>query len=447
MSAFFYCKHPTCQGKDSVFLMFDTENSTDTGSADNLSDAPDISVQADAPAESDAPETSDDFAELDADAIFGLPKETVNSDEDTTDETVVTDPPASRQSAEVTKEEAADEKPVADAEPTETDDTTVKFNEKLNWDDDKVPFRKEFKELKDAYLQLAKSDVATSFVSQPDKFAEWMRETSPTSYNEIGTILATESAKANPKQWLEFFAETNPDLMAQIATGRADLTRDRLLAELAYINPDEDEEDIQAKLAEAEPKPEAAETPEQKEIRELREWREQQQREQESAAVAQVRDTVFQPIEQEVNRLVSEAGLEIKDSAFESQNFAELDEDTQFKVMVNRMLPVWIDYRIAQDARLKSMQSRLEEFVNKRDAKSAANLLHPARIAVTNFTNEFLSVVTGQKAKSKAKELEIPTKPAPKPVIKSAANISGAAFGNDSGAIDWGVSEADLFGK
>jgi hypothetical protein len=304
---------------------------------------------------------------------------------------VVTDPPGSRQAAEVpekakgqgeTPEEgkgestdpAAVAQPDPEAESTDKkDDRSLAFNEKLNWEDDKVPFREEFANLKNAYLELLNGDPIAQFIQSPDEFRKRMAEASPTGYAEIGTLLATESAEKHPEQWINYFKEHQPDLLAKLVTGKDDMTLDRLSAELEVLLA-EDEPDVQAAMeknkaaaAEAaksdESKKAAAETPEQKEIRE---WREQRDRDQ----ITAVTTKVFQPIEDAVDSLVSQAGLEVKDADYKGKNFTELDPDTQFKVLVNEMLPVYID-GVSSRTRNWSVCNRVSTVFSRRKTRRA----------------------------------------------------------------------------
>lgn len=388
--------------------------------------------------------STDVFADNDFSAAFGLEPEVKTADEPAPEVIEDTDPPADPPGTEVEpgkEAEAEVEKPEAKAN---ADKPEFALNEKLNWDDDKVPFRKEFQNLKAAYLKQLESSPEAQYLNSPQEFAKWMKETSPTSFNEVGGILATESATSHPKEWIEFLANNNPDLMAEIVSGREGMTAERLKAELSVIL-DDDDEDVQAALEKAKAagaenvKPE--ETPEQKEIRE---WREERQAQEYQKVVGEV----FQPIEEAVDSLVSQAGLEIKESDYKGKNFDSLDEDTKFKVMVNELIPLWIDLRVKQDPKLVSMQSRLEGFLSKKDLTSAKALQHPAQIAATNFVSEFLEIVTGYRAKTKQSETTSPAKTKPPAQVRSAgANGNGSVPTGAPTKADWEVSEADLFGQ
>jgi hypothetical protein len=378
-----------------------------------------------------SPEPQGDiFADANFDKEFGLEPENGQSDESQPDEKV-TDPPATRQSEEVTPKQAEEEVKTATADETKTEaeptDESLKFNEKLNWDDDKVPFREEYKNLKQAYLELAESSVEAQFLGSPNEFKDWMKQKSPTSYNEVGALLAQESAEMQPKEWLEFFAENNPDLLAEIASGREGMTQERLKAELEVLL-DEDDDDVQATIeknragVEAKPK----ETPQEQRVREVLEREERRE-------LTAIQTEVFQPIEREIDSLVSNAGLEYSEQV-DWNKFDQLDEEAKFKIMINEFIPFWIGKRVENNPSQRSMQARLEEFINKKDKTSAANLSHPAKIAATNYAGEVLSILTGKKAQTKKAETESPTKQIPQPIVK-AANASHQV--PQTGAIDW----------
>lgn len=382
------------------------------------------------------------LADTNFDDLFGLSpelKETKVAEDIPTktdpDVQKVADPPAPRQSVEVeTKGDAKGEEPDADA-TTKTQNEGREFNERLDWQSAPAQFRSEFEALKNDFLKLAKESPATTFVSNPVEFTEWMKETSPTAYTEIGGMLATESAQQYPKEWIEYFAQNNPDELAQIVSGRDGMTLDRLQAELSYILDDDNEEILavqerQKAALESSADAKAVETPEQREIREWREEREAQKR-------AAVVGEVFQPIESAVDNLVSEAGLEISLADYKTKDFAKLEPEVQFKVAVNELLPMWIGLRAKQNPELVAMQERLNQFIERGDTQSAKALQHPLKIAATNFAGEFLSVLTHFRANAQKSATEVPAKGAPNPVVKAAG--AGADLSRDvlSESIDW----------
>lgn len=407
-------------------------------SSDTPADAgssPDFSVSyIDIPAEaanSESPDTGTANAP-DYDSIFGLEpesKQTLESDTDTPDVPPAADPPASRQSAEVETDAKGegDETPDPDAkeQPKSRD-----FNDKLNWDSAPKQFREEFDLLKKDFLELAQNAPEAKFLNDPNGFTEWMKETSPTSFQEIGKTLATESATQFPKEWTEFLLSQNPDIVAELVSGREGMTLDRLKAELDVIL-DDDDLDVQARLEEMKAAGQKAETPESPEMKELREWREERERQKQHAMLGEV----FGPVESAINGLVSEAGLEIDLASIRDKDIGSLSDEERFKVMVNELIPVWIDRRVRATPELASMQARLEEFLNKNDVVSAKRLQHPMRIAATNFAAELIGAFTNARAKTIEAKSAPPTTTAPNPIVKSA---SAAAIGSpESGEIDW----------
>lgn len=417
--------------------------------------APAVADPSPAPVES-APaadvQSAPDFSFNDADynQLFGLEpevKETPVAEQSapTTEPDVkAPDQPATRQGEEPV---ATPEPEAPKAEESDKDAKDGQFapNEKLNWDTAPKHFREEHKTLKEAFMTLAEGHPQVQYLQDPSAFATWMKETSPTSYTEVGKLLATESAASHPKEWAEYLYEKNPDILAEIVTGKEGMTADKLKAELSLLS-DEDEPDVQAliekqKATAAETKKE--ETPQEKQVRELLE--KEAAREYQEAF-----QQVSGPIESAVNELVSQAGLEADFKALQQQDFTKLSEDDQFKFVVNQGIPHWIEQRIQADPRLASMQARMEHFLavkdekgnpKKPDVQSAMNLLHPLRIAVTNFTNEYLAAMTGKRAQAKQAEVAPPTQPPPAPPqVKSAGAGQQAFTAPPTGEIDWSGS-------
>jgi hypothetical protein len=416
----------------------------------NTASVPDTSQTSAAPAADvsvSAPST-DTFASLDVEGIFGIPKSDGQVSEPDPDVNKVADPPAPHQSENVAEkqstEKAAEQPASPDASQTDSQSETGKFQEsdKINWDSAPEQFRNQYQELKKFAENLANSSVEGQYLTQPSEFAKWMKETSPTAYNEVGGLLATESAQAHPDKWIDFLASdpANADKMAEKISGREGMTMDRLQAELAVIL-DDDDPDVQAAMeaqkATKATAQKAPETPEQKRVRELLE-RDDRQREQEQMS------QVFGPIEKEVNSLISEAGLEVDLDAAKDKSFDSLDRDTQFKVMFNTLAPFWIEQRVQSDPKLANMQARLQEFLKQGDVKSALNLQHPAKIAVTNAMRELLGLFTEQRAKAvNAADLP-PTTDTPPPTVRG-AGVGAIANGNAPVTeSDWTVTSADL---
>lgn len=435
-------------------LIPDSTPAGDAGTPDvsGASSTPDVSTETPS---SDAGESTDVFADQDFDKAFGLQPEEKESD-DTSDVTKAPETPAPRQDEEIEKDAGKPDKepeaegevdettPEAKATEAETPKTDGQFqpNEKLNWEDDKVPFRKEFQNLKQAYMGLLENSVESKFISDPKEFVSWMKEASDTSFREAGKLISTESATAHPKEWIDYLFKTNPDLMAEVVSGREGMKVDRLKAELDVLL-DDDDEDVQAALEKRQAEKAGAEKPEETpEQKEIREWREERAREQQAKVV----NEVFQPVEQAVDALVSEAGLEIKDAETAGKRFDELDEGTQFKAMVNSLIPVWIDHRVKQDPQLLGMQARLEQFLANGDVAGAKRLQHAMTIAATNFAGELLTLVTGQKAKAKQSATKIPAPVPPKPMVKSAGATNGFSPADGSGKeLDWSADPDKVY--
>lgn len=392
---------------------------------------------------SDAPEGDFSFDDADYDKIFGLEPEEAPPVQ-TPDVPEATDQPAPRQGDQPIETEAAPEEvetPAAEeaSESKDAVDGQFKADEKLDFTTAPKEFRETYEQLKSAFVALAETHPQVQYVQDPAAFQNWMKETSPTSYNEIGKLLATESAEAHPREWADYLAQTNPDLLAQVVTGREDMTADRLKAELAWLGED-DESFIQQKMEEQknaaetskETKAPVEETPEQARIRQILEREEQQERH-------QVTQTVLEPINIAVNSLVSQAGLEVNLQELEGKDISQLDEETQFRYLVNQMLPVYIGMEAERDPKIQAMQARLEAFIEKKDVQSARSLQHPAQIFATNKAAEFLAIMTGRRARTKQQETTPPNTTPPKPQVKSAgASTNGFQQPVPTGGeIDW----------
>jgi hypothetical protein len=450
--------------------MFDNENSSSTpadftvSDADIPADAP-VDAVSDAPADSSPAPVDEGGYAPDFDKMFGLepePKET----QDPTDATPqAADPPEAPREGDTQEDaktdqatEAEPNTPAAEAATDAKEDQSYGFNDKLNWDDEKVPFREEFKNLKNAYLDLARNSVEGQYLESPEKFVDWMRETSPDSFTAVGAKIATESADLHPAQWADYLLSKNPDLIAEKISGREGMTLERLKAELAILTEDDDP-DVQARMekdrqgADTKQQETAPETPEQKRIRELLEREEVRERE---ALQQTVHTEVFAPIEKTVNSLVSQAGLDVDPAELEGKDFAQLGPEQQEKVFVNTMIPMWIDQRVKMNPQWQALQGRLEYFLSDKDERgnpkkpdivSAKKLQHQASIIAQNCTNEVLALFTNRRAKLSKDATTPPTPKPPQPQVRSAGALPGSlgsSNGNDddaallpAGKIDW----------
>lgn len=417
-----------------------TPNSDAAGADSSPANAPTDAPAAPSPASDQRP--NDDLNWGVSAADLGHPEPNPEPAPDIPDVHTATDPPAPRQGDQTAETDAGptaapeDAKSPAPAAPRDAKDDQFDRAGRINWDDDKVPFREEFQRLKEAYLASEGVRLTEQLVTEPAKFADWMQETSPTAYAELGAKLSTESADRYPDEWIDYIAQKNPDLLAAKVSGREGMTMERLRAELAVLT-DEDDPDVQRKLEEqkaeggkdAAAKPE--ETEEQKLIREFREEREAKARQEAS-------NVVFAPIEKSVNALVSQAGLEVNLDEFAGKDLSALGEDDAFKVLVNRLIPVYIGIKADSDPRMKAMQARMEQLIAAKDANGLRALQHPAEIFATNATAEFLAIVTGHRAKAKSKEFTPPDPEKPKPLVRSAGAATGLTGTDDlSGPIDW----------
>jgi hypothetical protein len=405
----------------------------------------------------------------DFDKMFGLEPDPGQSAVDAkSDVPPATNEPANRQGETVAKPEGDPTKdvPAADAAseegkaPTDSQKTaTLEASEKLNWSTAPESFRQAHEDLKKEFLTLAGSSIEQQYLSSPTDFVKWMEETSPTSYEEIGGHLATVSANLHPQKWADYLLKENPqvdldgkpvsltDYIAQQISGRPEMTAERLRGELSVALDDDDPdlkkavESDKAKTAEKDANKPKDETPEQKEIRE---WREEKVREKRAAAT----NEIFTPVISSVNDLVSQAGLEIKDSDIAGKKFADLDPDMKFKVSVNNLLPAWIDQQVASDPVLLNLQGRMEEVLSKNppDVKTAMQLQHRAKIAIENITTDFLSFMTATRASAKKSEIESPSKDTPPPIVKGAGagNPAAPALTDPLTKDDWAMTEADL---
>lgn len=376
----------------------------------------------------------------DFEAMFGLEPEPATepapkvAEEVTLDDPEVADPPVPHQEEEV-KDAPPEEAPAEE-------DSAFKFNEKLNWDDgpeSQKQFRAEYKALKQEYLRNLENSVESQFINNPQDFAKWMEEASPTSFNELGALLTTRSAQEAPQAWVDYLLANNPDLLAEKVSGREGMTLERLKGELSFVL-DEDDEAVQAALDKFKVPDEAAKTEETPEQKEIREWRQERAQ----AKHQEVVNEVFQPIENAVNDLVSQAGLEIKPADYQGKKFEDLDEETRFKVLVNDVvIPNAIEYYVQNDPKLVSMQKRLQDFIAQGDVTSAKALQHQAQIVATNAVAATLEALTGQRAKAKTADTLPPVKEPPKTMVKGAGAAASLPTGMPT-ADDWRVTDADL---
>lgn len=437
-------------------------NAAAAGDAGAVStDAAPTPSAADASQASPANESTDLYGGEDYSGKFGLEPETSDEPAPIADPMALggpaTPPPDDVNTAADTPVPHQDEKTVTTPQ-TDQDDAAA-TESKLNWDDKGAPkqFREEFKALTKAYQEATNPEnnwQSAYLTDKPEDFVKRLAETSPTAYNEVGSLIATESAKANPAGWLAFFATENPevamkdgtkvqfnDYIAQAISGKPGMMAERLKAELAVLDA-EDEDDVQAAMEKSKPadaKPE--ETPEQKQLRDFLTERKQNQ-------LAEVQREVFSPIESSVDALISDAGLEIKDDVWQ-QDFSKLDEDTQYRRVINELIPVYIDMRIKDNPAYVNLQNRLDTFLKAGDRAGAQGLQHQAKIIATNAAGEFLSLVTGYKARSKQSDNQAPVQQAPKPHVstggQSSAAITAMSTDANGNAPDWKVTDADMF--
>lgn len=410
---------------------------------------------ADASQASPAPESNDLFGNVDFSDKFGLEPETSDAPAPVADP-LAQGGPATPEDVPTPTDTVAPHQGDENVTTPKTDpaESAAAQDSKLNWDDEGAPkqFREEFKALKDEYqkaIDPANNWQNAYLTDKPEDFVKRLAETSPTAYQEVGSLIATASAKANPAGWLSFFATENPDVVmkdgskvqfndyiARAISGKPDMTAVRLKAELAVLDA-EDEDDVQAAMEKS--KPDVAtpqETPDQKQLREFLEERKQNQ-------LADVKREVFSPIESAVDALISDAGLEIKDDVWQ-QDFAKLDEETKFKRLVNEMVPVYIDQRIKENPAYVNLQNRLDTFLQKGDKAGAKALQHQAKIIATNYAGELLGILTGYKAKAKQSETEAPVQHAPKPHVPTGGQPSISAPIANNDPVDWTLTESDM---
>lgn len=269
-----------------------------------------------------------------------------------------------------------------DTQKAETStESKLPFEEKANWDDEGAPqrFRQEYKQLKQAYLELLDSNPAHTLLENPDKFLEWMGSTSPTATQEVASKIVSASLDAYPEQWVAALAEKHPQVLAKFVSDGKISSLDKLKEELEWVDPEEpqDAADAETKTQQAAAKEKEAQTtpPSFDPL---------------STPLGQ---QLLSPIVQTVDSLVAEAGYEIDPKQFEGKKFDELPQDLKRKLVVNQLVPMWVEHRISNTPQTKNLENRIKAFIAAGDETSAKALLHPAKVAITQFVEELLSIL------------------------------------------------------
>lgn len=345
------------------------------------------------------------------------------------DVTEAADPPASS-SAEVENEETEDVKtsPESDSQTQPETETVAEQPKTLNWDDDKVPFREEYKQLKKEFLELKENSLDHAFLTDVSGFKSKIQELSTSQYAALMTELATESAEGNPAGWVDYFIQTNPDLLAQKLTGDPTMTAERLNAEREILKDDDLAEWVDDKGSkEKQSDPNAHKYSEME-----RKLQEIEQREKAQATQALFGE-IFQKIAEPADALINEAELTIKAD--------DTPEDKEWKEEVNFSINNRVSYLIETDPKISHIAAKAREFIEKGDKAGASNLIRPIQAYVEAETARLIKVYTNRRAHLHSAITETKQPPKTLTAKTAASGLPPAPEGYPDG--DW-LSDADL---
>lgn len=342
-----------------------------------------------------------------------------------TDVPEAADPPASS-SAEVENEEktTATAETVSDSQTqpeTETAETRP-----LNWDDDKVPFREEYKELKKKVVELESNSLSNDFLTDVSGFKSKIQELSTSQYLALTTELATESAEANPAGWVDYFIQTNPDLLAQKLTGDNKMTAERLRAEREILK-DDDLADWADDKGSKQPDPNADKYSEmEKKLNDI------EQREKAQATQALFGE-VFQKIAEPADALINEAELVVSPT--------DTPEDKEWKEEVNFSINQRVSYLLETDPKIAHIAAKAREFIEKGDKAGASNLIRPIQAYVEAETARLIKVHTNRRATNHSAITETKQPPKALTAKTAAAGLPPAPEGYPEG--NW-ITDDDI---
>lgn len=378
----------------------------------------------DAPTDQNWSNDVDFFTDQDIDTALGR-----SSEEDV----LVADPPPSSGEAVETEEETATEateevtEEPSEAEPAEAEQPVTEEPDKFDWSTSPKAFRERYEKVRDELLELKKSSLDQTFLTDTSAFKEKIQDLSEAQYSEFVQSIVNEQANGNPQGWAQFFVEHHADLIAQTITGDSTMTAERLRQEREIL-ADDDLESWSEEKGKAKPDDKFAEL--QNKLNEF-ETKERQKE------IQTIRSEVFREIAEPGDTLFTEAGLEIAPD--------DTDAEKAFKTEVGEAINVLVANRLETDPKIAHIAQKAKELIEKGDGKGAKNLIRPLQAFVEAETARLIEVFTTSRVRREAAKTI--TKEPPK-VVAGAAKQAGQpsppkeySFGED---IDFMPSDSEL---
>jgi hypothetical protein len=248
------------------------------------------------------------------------------------------------------------------------------------------------KELRNAYkaqktqlTELQSKSLENDFLLDIGAFTSKIKDLSQSQYDSMVNTLATNSATSNPQGWMNFFKETNADLMAQTLTGDASMTASRLESELAILK--DPGLDLTAWGIEKPTTQEKQIDTEKVEMQKRLQLIEDGQRQQ---AVNVLESELYGTIVDPVNELVKQAGLEAEASDSES--------DKAYKELANTIIGDYIAAQLERDPVIKGVTAKTKEFVNKLDKNAAMQVSRALQVYAENQASKVIELLTNKRA-------------------------------------------------
>lgn len=332
------------------------------------------------------------------------------------------------------EEPAKEELPAPLPEDTKSDDvqTVEKDGKQVVYDFKNAPenLRNRAKELQQENIRLQENALERVYLTDADKFADNLRDLSPSQHSAVMQKMATESAQGNPDGWADYFVKTNPDLLVKKLFGDETLTKAQIEAEREMLGDEEREAfaGLQQQPA-TNPAEKAQQTRMEKIERELTERKETER----ASQIQNLYQETVAPIAEAVNRVITDAGLDVLPT--------DSPEEKAFKEKLSQLMPIYLEQRLTQDTRVSHLTAQVNTFIDNLDEKGARNLQMPIVAFAESEALEFIQAMTGFRA-VKQQEREMPKDMGPPPAVvttKSAAAPAGSGF-----STGMGISESDI---
>lgn len=326
---------------------------------------------------------------------------------------------ASAEEGETTVEEVQSTENPEKAEETgeETEEkTNLLADEEIENSKGLENLRAAYKTVKQSLLDLQKNSLERKFLVDTKGLLTDLQTKSPSRYAELVREAAQISAESNPDGWAKYLSDVNPDLLVQTLFNDPKLTLNRLRAERDYVAENETslfdtwEENADEKPALA---PE-----EQSELEKLRLEKQEKERVEKASAVQELYGKVAQPIYEAVDRLCKDNGLEVSPN--------DTQEETEFKTLINTILPEYISMRISQDEEFSTLYSETNKLIQNLDENGALAM----QMALVDFAEteaeKFIATIVGKrKREAETKTLPRTSVPPPKVVTPNGSLNSG----------------------